>query len=121
MYGYINDTKPQPQTFEPSSVVMLSDGLCGSTCAIFAELLKSQAGVQSIVVGGRKQTGPMQSVGGSKGSNDQDLSRIVDVASQAYADADKEQQALFEPYVNAGLTQAAQQVVSLRKVVTGVG
>jgi hypothetical protein len=55
MYGYRNDTRPQPQTFEQDNIVILSDGSCGSTCAIFSELLKTQAGVQSIAVGGRSQ------------------------------------------------------------------
>ncbi|KAL2436556.1 hypothetical protein ABEF95_012014 [Exophiala dermatitidis] len=41
--------------FDPSNIVLLTDGYCASTCAVFAELLKTQTGgqVRSVVVGGR--------------------------------------------------------------------
>ncbi|KAB8294146.1 hypothetical protein EYC80_009589 [Monilinia laxa] len=57
-----------PQIFESKNIVLLYDGSCGSTCAVFSEFMKSQGGVRSIVMGGRPQTGPMQGVAGSKGS-----------------------------------------------------
>ncbi|TKA44043.1 hypothetical protein B0A54_04809 [Friedmanniomyces endolithicus] len=66
VYGFGNDTKPQPQTFDPDNIVILSDAFCGSTCAVFAEMMKTQAGVHAITVGGRKQYGPMQWVGAPK-------------------------------------------------------
>ncbi|GAB7358219.1 hypothetical protein MBLNU230_g0371t1 [Neophaeotheca triangularis] len=69
VYGFGNNTQPQPQTFEPENIVLLQDGLCASTCAIFSEMMKTQAGARSVAVGGRKQTGPMQGVGGTKGSS----------------------------------------------------
>jgi hypothetical protein len=47
---------------------LLYDGFCASTCSIFSELMKNLGGVQSIAVGGRPQLGPMQGVGGVKGS-----------------------------------------------------
>ncbi|QIW99833.1 hypothetical protein AMS68_005351 [Peltaster fructicola] len=68
VYGFGHNTDPMPQVFKAENMVMLSDGFCGSTCAIFSEFMKSQGNVKSIVVGGRKQQGPMQSVGGSKGA-----------------------------------------------------
>lgn len=46
---------------------MFSDGLCGSSCASFAEELKNIAGVKSVAVGGRPEEKPMQAVSGSKG------------------------------------------------------
>ncbi|KAJ8110887.1 hypothetical protein OPT61_g6385 [Boeremia exigua] len=57
-----------PQPFEASNMVMLHDGMCSSTCAIAAELLKNQGAVRTIAVGGRPQEGPMQGVGGTKGA-----------------------------------------------------
>lgn len=65
--GYLNNTDIPPQPFEAENIVMLVDGYCGSTCAVFSELMKSQGGVRSVAVGGRSKTGPMQGVGGSKG------------------------------------------------------
>ncbi|KAF2724234.1 hypothetical protein K431DRAFT_218178 [Polychaeton citri CBS 116435] len=80
VYGYsVNDTRAQPQTFASENIVMLLDGFCASTCTIFAELMKNQAGVKQVVVGGRKQTGPMQGVGGVKGANVQEGSLIYSV------------------------------------------
>lgn len=65
--GYANETNIAPQLFANTDMVLLYDGVCGSTCAIFTELIKSQGGVRSISVGGRPTTGPMQSATGSKG------------------------------------------------------
>lgn len=45
----------------------MSSGLCGSTCAVFAEALQI-IGVKTVTVGGRPRVGPMQGVGGVKGS-----------------------------------------------------
>lgn len=55
------------QPFKPENIIMVMDGVCASACTIFSEHMK-QLGVQSIAIGGRPQTGPMQAVGGTKGS-----------------------------------------------------
>jgi hypothetical protein len=62
------DKLAKKQPFESKNIVLLQDGGCGSTCAVFTEFMKTQGGVQQVVVGGRPETGPMQGVGGSKGS-----------------------------------------------------
>jgi hypothetical protein len=71
--GYTNDNITQPQTFSPEDIVLLHDGTCASTCAIFSEFMTSQMSTHSIAVGGRPQTGPMQGVGGVKGSQVQGM------------------------------------------------
>jgi hypothetical protein len=63
----LNETKT-PQPFQAEDMVMLHDGMCSSTCAIAAELLKNQGAVRTIAIGGRPQPGPMQGVGGTKGA-----------------------------------------------------
>lgn len=63
--GRSNFTTPP---FKAEDLVILTDGICASTCAIFLELLVQQSGVRSIAVGGRPQTGPMVAVGGTKGT-----------------------------------------------------
>ncbi|KAK5690067.1 hypothetical protein LTR97_012552 [Elasticomyces elasticus] len=68
------------------------------TCAVFAELMKSQAGVHAIAVGGRKQHGPMQWVGGSKGACDVWMGEIAFSALHALDVATAAQLALAEPY-----------------------
>ena len=45
--GYGDRSNPGPQPFTSNNIIMLMDGLCGSTCAIFAELMKTQGGVRS--------------------------------------------------------------------------
>ncbi|KAF2841281.1 peptidase S41 family protein-like protein [Patellaria atrata CBS 101060] len=57
--------------FDPDNIVILSDGICASTCAIFTEMLTKSipTPVRVLAVGGRPQPGPMQPVGGTKGSS----------------------------------------------------
>ncbi|MCJ1396944.1 hypothetical protein MMC11_000136 [Xylographa trunciseda] len=69
-----NFTKPP---FAPENIIMLTDGFCTSTCTLFAELMKTQANVQSYVFGGRPQIGPMQAVGGTKGAQVQEFATIL--------------------------------------------
>jgi hypothetical protein len=56
------------QPFEAKNIVLLHDGYCASTCAVFSDLMRRQGSVLSITLGGRQQFGPMQSVGGTKGA-----------------------------------------------------
>jgi hypothetical protein len=51
------------------NIVLLYDGGCASTCALFASAMKWEAGVKSIAMGGRSRAiGKIQSVGGVKGA-----------------------------------------------------
>lgn len=68
----------------------LTDGLCSSTCALFMELMRHQAGVRTVVVGGRPVTGPMQAPAGSRGAqlySVGDLDADIEVASRINATA----------------------------------
>lgn len=66
--GYGNRTNGT-QPFLAENIVLLYDGYCASTCTIVSELLRLQAGVKSVVFGGRPTRDAMQGVGGVKGSN----------------------------------------------------
>src|ERR1700760_393170 len=72
------------QPFDAANIVLLQDGSCGSTCAVFAELMKAQGNVQQIVIGGTPQTGPMQGVTGSKGGQVWKLQQVWTEAANAY-------------------------------------
>ncbi|KAM7222741.1 hypothetical protein V8F06_001928 [Rhypophila decipiens] len=61
-------SNPPPAVFKPENVVLLTDGTCGSTCTLFSYLMIHQLGIKTTVLGGRPQTGPMQSVGGVEGA-----------------------------------------------------
>jgi hypothetical protein len=65
-YGDRSNFKDDP--FNASDIVIFTDGICASTCSLFTELMVQQSGVKTIAVGGRANTGPMQAVGGTKGS-----------------------------------------------------
>ena len=69
--GYANRTGLVKERFyAPEDIIILYDGYCASTCTIFSEFMRQQAGVKTIAVGGRPQSGIIQAVGGVKGTND---------------------------------------------------
>ena len=64
--GYDNTTtEDQSRVFE--DVILLTDGLCGSTCSILVNLLRERANVRAVTLGGRAEYGPMQTVGATRG------------------------------------------------------
>ncbi|KAL2061599.1 hypothetical protein VTL71DRAFT_6976 [Oculimacula yallundae] len=66
--GTGNKANPPPAVFAPENVVLLTDGTCGSTCTIFSYLMINQMNIKTTVIGGRPQTGPMQSIAGVEGA-----------------------------------------------------
>ncbi|KAI4849074.1 hypothetical protein E4T44_03567 [Aureobasidium sp. EXF-8845] len=64
-YGKLSNVTSQP--FRAQDIVLVTDGTCSSTCAIFSEFLRQEAGVKSISLGGCPSLNDMQSVGGTKG------------------------------------------------------
>jgi hypothetical protein len=67
--------------------------------------------VKSIAVGGRKQYGPQQPVGGSKGSNDQELTALLSAAAGALKTATGNAKTVFEGYLKNGLEADAKQLI----------
>lgn len=75
----------------PENIVLLLDGYCASTCTLFSQFLKWDAGVKSIAMGGRPTEGAIQGVGGVKGSQSYSFSSIysqVDMAREQTNDTD---------------------------------
>jgi hypothetical protein len=77
--------------FNPDQIVLLTDGLCASACALFVEMM-TRAGVKTVVAGGRPGTGPMQVVAGTRGAVsysifdlDEDMSYARDIDSTTHA------------------------------------
>ncbi|KAH8145748.1 uncharacterized protein LAJ45_10225 [Morchella importuna] len=56
-----------PQPFADEDIILLSSGMCGSTCAVFSEAFENH-GVKTVTMGGRPLAKTMQTVGGIKGS-----------------------------------------------------
>lgn len=89
--GYQDRSNFTTPPFAPADLILLTDGICSSTCALFVEMMTIQAGVKAITLGGRPQNGPMQPVGGTKGSSVLDSEYLTTFAgyllSQFAADA----------------------------------
>lgn len=80
--GFSTNQLDYEQPWSAEDIILLQDGSCGSTCTIFAELLKVDVGVKSVAVGGIPQFGPMQGVSGTRGSNVARWSGISDISEQ---------------------------------------
>ncbi|KAK4979560.1 hypothetical protein LTR28_003900 [Elasticomyces elasticus] len=67
-YGYADNPANSAQPWDASNIVILTDGLCSSTCTLFVEMMHYEQGVKTVVVGGRPEHGPMQAASGSRGA-----------------------------------------------------
>ena len=66
--GYGGELATSQPAWNGSDILLLQDGYCSSTCAIFSELMYTMAGVQTLAFGGLPDdTVGMQKVGGTKG------------------------------------------------------
>ncbi|EFE42182.1 hypothetical protein TRV_03097, partial [Trichophyton verrucosum HKI 0517] len=94
--GYLDRANLPPPVFQPAQMVLLTDGACGSTCALMADLLRRN-GVKSVVIGGRpRHAGRVEAVGGVKGTQTLTMSQIRSVAILTVDDlsSEKEQERL---------------------------
>ncbi len=53
--------------FRAQDITILTDGQCGSACALLVEMLTHAHGVRTVALGGRPLAAPMQAVGQAKG------------------------------------------------------
>ncbi|KAF7540203.1 hypothetical protein G7054_g1546 [Neopestalotiopsis clavispora] len=70
------------------NIILLTDGTCGSSCAIFSELMHYYGGVRIVTVGGQPRTGPMQGASGSRGARWYDTAALdvnIDFVQQLLA------------------------------------
>ncbi|KAK8189978.1 uncharacterized protein BKA78DRAFT_353463 [Phyllosticta capitalensis] len=107
--GYEGNNNVAAQPFAAENIVLLQDGYCSSTCAIFTELAKTQGKVKQVVIGGRSQYGAMQAVGGTKGAETISWSTLAYKAAavEMLATSDAEYELLTSSGVDtlANLTQ----------------
>lgn len=99
------------QTFDASDILLLQDGQCGSTCAVFSEFMKTQGHVGQVVMGGRAQVGPMQAVGGVKGANVYTFDYLLDLAKDAVSDAPKSEKSSLKKQWGATFVGVQQALV----------
>ena len=97
-----NDERPgiiPARPFKAENIVLLYDGYCASTCAIFTEFVVTQAGVKTVAVGGQPNLTPMQTIGGTRGVNSWLWSSIQSFVSSTYWIGSTEQQARWNASV----------------------
>lgn len=85
-FGYGNETNVREQPFAAENIIILTDGYCASSCAIFVELMTQHGKVRTVAVGGQPgagKPGPMQAVGGVRGVNVYQMSAISSFAAEA--------------------------------------
>jgi hypothetical protein len=66
----------QAAPYAAADIIILSDGLCSSACALFMELMRHEANVKTVVVGGRPDYTPMQAPSGTRGAASYDIERM---------------------------------------------
>ncbi|KAG4433289.1 hypothetical protein IFR05_011234 [Cadophora sp. M221] len=76
--GYNKSVAEKLQLFAAEDIVILTDGVCSSTCSMFVEMMHNEAGVKTVVVGGRPSYGPMQAVGMTRGVRSYDIDSQLD-------------------------------------------
>jgi len=86
--GYGSPLASQQPLFNACNIVLLQDCICASTRAIFSELMRTVAGVETLAIGdlafNKPPLPPMQRVGGTKGWLRWNLNRLNTFQSAFY-------------------------------------
>ncbi|KAK1978678.1 hypothetical protein LZ30DRAFT_691234 [Colletotrichum cereale] len=114
IHGYGN-LEGQSQPFLPENIVMLFDGVCGSTCSIAAGFLGRQGGVKSVAFGGLPVEGPIEGVGGVKGSQVLNWGDVYNYTTllRPHATTDK-QRAAFDRYSDLPVRRSTSATLNVR-------
>ncbi|KAI9707930.1 MAG: hypothetical protein M1820_004349 [Bogoriella megaspora] len=64
-FGFGNNSGTTSQPFKTSNIIVLTDGVCASSCSLFTEVMTRQARVKTVVVG-RPRRQPSQAIDGTK-------------------------------------------------------
>ena len=84
IYGYPGrEATSLDSPYASKDIIILTDGLCASDCAIFLDLMVQQ-GVRTVVAGGLPEDGPMQAAAGTRGAEEYGFGEIdddIDLAS----------------------------------------
>lgn len=66
--GYAGIPAPKSPPFKPEDILILTDGVCASTCTTFVNLMTRVASVRALSFGGRPRLEAMQAMGGVRGA-----------------------------------------------------
>ncbi|PMD46382.1 peptidase S41 family protein-like protein [Hyaloscypha variabilis F] len=78
VYGYGDNPVNTTQPYLAEDIIILTDGQCASTCSLFMEMMHHEAGVRTVVAGGRPSYGPMQAPGLTRGAAAYDVVDSLD-------------------------------------------
>lgn len=110
-----NSTQP----FLAENIILLYDGVCASICSILSEMLRTQAGVKSVVMGGRPIPGPIQGVGGIKGAQSLRWQEIHSYMARYLRLAKNDHQAaIFSKYSTLPLNRSTAAMINVRDAIT---
>jgi hypothetical protein len=102
--GYNNRSNFTEAPFDKDDIIILSDGVCSSTCSLFVEMMNRDAGVRTLTIGGRHQNGPTQAMGGTRGAEVIShrylsyLSRYLQIVATTITEADEWAQKLPQSF-----------------------
>ncbi|SMR51392.1 unnamed protein product [Zymoseptoria tritici ST99CH_1E4] len=83
--GYGTRSNLPPRPFAPENIVVITDGRCTAACTITYKLLREQAGVKVITIGGRPNTNQIQALGSSRGHGAYDFGDMLWQATAPFA------------------------------------
>ncbi|KAJ6263084.1 hypothetical protein Dda_1643 [Drechslerella dactyloides] len=99
-YGDRASYANNPDPFKPENIILVTDGVCASTCGIFAEFLRNQQKIRTVVVGGRPDKEPSPAVGGTRGTqviqHNAHMLKFVEIVEQNFAPRDAAEQAEWD-------------------------
>lgn len=105
------------QPFKAENIILLYDGVCASACVQVSETLRIQAGVKSVAMGGRPQAGPIQGVGGVKGSQVLEWSNVYYYNQWALkngANITDEQKSTLTRYTDLAINRSSDAALNTR-------
>ncbi|KAJ4286663.1 hypothetical protein N0V90_012915 [Kalmusia sp. IMI 367209] len=111
VYGYPGNPPRNREAFAAKDITILTDGLCNSACAMFVEMMRHDAGVKTVAVGGRPGNGPMQATGGTRGARGYSIFNL---------DLDMQHARAFAEESNQTITSLPERVNSLFILSAGV-
>ncbi|KAF2218138.1 hypothetical protein BDZ85DRAFT_131876 [Elsinoe ampelina] len=103
--GYGDGSTPGEQPFATEDIIVVYDGYCASTCTIFSEFMRRQAGVKTIALGGRSNTDMIQAVGGVKGTNSYPWTFILGSLLETYENSNASLQEAWKSTAIANYSQ----------------
>ncbi|KAI1429011.1 hypothetical protein F5Y12DRAFT_587761 [Xylaria sp. FL1777] len=92
----INNTEP----YAPENILIITDGICASTCTTFVNLMTNAGGVRALTFGGRPRSEPMQVMGGVRGAQSLALSDLDTELSAAVARVNDDPSLFTQAQVN---------------------